>query len=162
MKKKNTLIKRRGRIILLVIALVLILSTASYFLFVYNNDTDPMAKMRKNSIQIIPHSEKSPLDERFLVLYCNISSINNDSVKVSVIEDENNTDKIFNDLSFVDVLVKNNTVIKKYDINEQKISDLNFSDVKVGDFATIYLKKTSSSVYDAIGIKVFNKNFINN
>jgi len=159
--KIYNLLKGKQLIVLAIVLVILILVATAYFLQLGNNSSNK--EVRQNTIQTIPQAEKPSLDDRFLVLYGTVSEINNETLKVSVINDPKFTDKSFIDSQDVSVFINKSVIIKKYDVSDKKTTDLNISDIKIGDFATFYLKSISSSPldYEAVGVKVYTEDFIN-
>ena len=155
------LLKGKELIVLAIALVILILVATAYFLRSSNNSFNNGAK--QNTVQTIPQAQKPSLDDRFLVLYGKVSDVSDGLLKVAIINDPKFTDKAFLDSQDVGVFINKSTLIKKYDVSNKKTTDLTISNIKIGDFATFYLKTTASSPldYEAVGIKVYSEDFIN-
>jgi hypothetical protein len=62
----------------------------------------------------------------------------------------------------IKVSLSDEIVIRKYNIDTKEDGLLSVSDIKAGDYATIYVDKTATSpfMYKALGVKVFSRDFI--
>ena len=158
--KIYNLLKGKQLIVLAIVLVILILVATAYFLQLGNNSSNK--EVRQNTIQTIPQAEKPSLDDRFLVLYGKVSDVSDGLLKVAIINDPKFTDKTFIDSQDVGVFINKSTIVKKYDVSNKKTTDLAISNIKIGDFATFYLKTTASSPldYEAVGVKVYSEDFI--
>jgi len=161
MKINTNLLKGKRAIVLAIVLVILILVATAYFL--RSNDNSSNQEFKQNIVQTIPQAHKLSLDDRFLVLYGQVSDVSDGLLKVAIINDPKFTDKTFIDSQNVGVFINKSTIVKKYDISNKNTTDLTNSDIKIGDFATFYLKTTASSPldYEAVGVKVYSEDFIN-
>jgi hypothetical protein len=149
---KDSYLKKRS---LFIGISVLVLILVIYFVF-FNKQAKPILPV----VETIPQFQKSFLDERFFFLYGKIAKVGTSSVKIEVIKNERLTDYIFNDFNSLDVSININLVVKKFDLETLKYSDIKISDIHTGDFVTAYIDNATSSTFRAVGIKVFSENIV--
>jgi len=116
-------------------------------------------KTLKSGAQYQPSLVFKPnlLDSRFLLLYGYISNIDKNTIIIDVIKSPNLTDYVFNNQKNISISLSSSTILKKFDAGKNVYKTLDITNLKIGDFSTIYIDKATSSGYKAIGIKVYDK-----
>ncbi|MFA6430648.1 MAG: hypothetical protein WC229_03025 [Candidatus Paceibacterota bacterium] len=143
-KKKNFLVYFSSLIV------ILILITIVYFSYFH----------KKADVAPVSQIQRSLIDTRFLVLYGEVSKIGKAFVNIEIRKDSKLTDYVFDDAGNIKVVVGPSLIIKGFDVDKKVYRDLKISDIKIGDFITVYIDNATSSGYKAMGIKVFSENII--
>lgn len=155
---KNKKLFTKGQLVFIILGFLIVATTVFVYISFPKKDISQVGT--KNAVvEAIPQYKKTTLDERFLVLYGKILSVDENSIKVSTIIDAQYTDSTFNSIPEVKASLNNDTKVIKYDVDTQASSSINILDIKVGDYATIYLKNNISevSIHSAVGITVFSR-----